>query len=135
MHDPPNAQTILGLVADFLREPQPGAGAFHRRVAANAIDLARREFLAAPEMEAAERRRLEALLNVSGDLKAHNDELCRRIRAGEIGLDDADLLSHVKATTLEKLSIDQPNFSSYLRARDLWHASSTLPHSTAPDHQ
>lgn len=120
MHDRPSAAQLVAAVRDFLeRVAQPelsGHSAFHARVAANALAIVERELSLAAGQDAAERERLRGLLGGDGPLEAQNRELCRAIRAGEITLDTPGLLEHLRATTLAKLAVDQPNYSAYRRA-------------------
>ena len=66
MLDQPNPDEVLEVVAQMLREqfaPQlPGSAAFHARVAANAIDLVRRQIAAGERLEQASLARLRARL-------------------------------------------------------------------------
>lgn len=120
MQDQPSAAELIGAVEDFLRDvamPQlEGHAQFHARVSANALAIVKRELELGPAQTSAELHRLRALLGEDGPLEALNRALCRRIREGDIGLDDADLVAHLWATTLEKVAIDQPNYSGYQRA-------------------
>ncbi len=120
MQDRPSTAQLVAAVRDFLeRVAQPqlsGHSAFHARVAANALAIVERELALGPAQDAAERDRLRALLGSEGTLEEHNRELCRAIRAGDIGVDTPGLLDHLRATTLAKLAVDQPNYSGYRRA-------------------
>jgi hypothetical protein len=121
MQDPPNPPDLLAAVARFLREelmPQlSGALAFQTRIAANVVDIARRELELAPAADAAEHRRLAALLAQEGDLAALNRELCRRIREGTMTLEMPGLAAHLWEVSLAKLAADQPGYASYRRER------------------
>ena len=120
MQDHPTAEQLVGAVRDFLeRVAMPkleGHAAFHARVAANALAIVERELRLAPAQDAAERERLRALLGRDGTLEEQNRELCRRLRAGELGPDTPGLMEHLRATTLAKLAVDQPRYSGYRRA-------------------
>lgn len=120
MQDQPTAVELLEIVAQFMRDevvPQLSAhSAFNARVAANAVDIVRRELMFAPKANAAELDRLEALLGERADLESMNRELCRRIAAGAIGLHTPGLTGHLWQTTLDKLAIDQPNYAAYRAA-------------------
>ena len=122
MQDQPTASELVGAVADFIRNhamPQlQGHAAFHARVAANALDIVKRELEVAPAANAEEASRLTTLLGMEASLEDLNRELCRRIETGEVGLDTPGLKDHLWRTTLTKLSIDQPNYSGYRRALD-----------------
>ncbi len=117
MHNKPSAEALLDIIAEFLRkEAAPrltGHTAFHARVAANAVDIVRRELLLSPPALAAERERLARMLGTDGDLETLNRLLCERIASGEIGIDTPGLVDHLWTVTLDKLAVDQPNYSSY----------------------
>jgi hypothetical protein len=124
MQDPPSPEQLLEHVAAFLRDevlPQvSGALAFHVRVAANAVDLVRRQIEIATTAELQERGRLALLLEMDGDLESLNRELSERIRARAIDLDAPGLLDHLRRSVLDKLAVDQPKYSAYLAARNDW---------------
>lgn len=117
MQDPPAPAEILAAVADFLRErvvaETSGHTAFQARVAANAVDLVRRQLELAPSQETAERERLMELLGRDEDLDSLNRRLCADIDAG---VPTPGLIDHLWATTLEKLAVDQPGYAGYRRA-------------------
>jgi hypothetical protein len=119
MQDEPTPPEMLSAVAALLREtvmPQmSGHTAFLVRVAANALDLARRQVELEPMANAAELARLRGLLARDGDLFELNQALCEAIEAGEVGLETPGLADHLWATTLEKLAIDQPSYAPYQR--------------------
>jgi len=120
MQDQPTSADLVGAVADFIRNhamPQlTGHAAFHARVAANALDIVKRELEIAPDANAEELSRLKALLGKEGSLEELNRELCARIFSGDLTLDTQGLKDHLWATTLAKLAIDQPKYSGYRRA-------------------
>lgn len=120
MQDRPDPDELLAAVAAFLREqamPQlQGQAAFHARVAANALDIVRRQLRLAPAAAAAEHQRLRALLGRDGSLEELNAMLCARIADGTIGLHTPGLLAHLRRVTLDKLAVDQPTYAGYRRA-------------------
>jgi hypothetical protein len=119
MQDPPTVAELLDATAAFLREvavPQlSGHAAFHARVAANALDVVKRELELRPVAERGEHARLTALLQTDGPLEEMNALLSRRIAAGELTLQTPGLAAHLWATTLAKVAIDQPTYASYRR--------------------
>jgi hypothetical protein len=121
MHERPDPQDLLTAVADFLREqalPQlPPHAAYHARVAANALDIVRRQLALAPGAEAAEAERLRTLLGADGSLEQLNRLLCQRIASGAMGLHTPGLTAHLWRVTLDKLAVDQPGYESYRRLR------------------
>ena len=120
MQDQPTAVEIVDIVAEFIRVhaiPQlKGHAAFHALVAANALDIVKRELQIAPKAENEELVRLKALLGHDGTLDVLNRELCQKIEDGELTLETPGLADHLWAITLTKLAIDQPKYSGYRRA-------------------
>jgi hypothetical protein len=119
MQDPPTIAELLDATAAFLREvavPQlSGHASFHARVAANALEVVKRELELRPAAERDEHNRLTRLLHTDGSLEELNALLSRRIDAGEIDLQTPGLAEHLWATTLAKVAIDQPTYASYRR--------------------
>lgn len=121
MQDMPKSSEIVEVVSEFMRQhvlPQlQGHTAFHALVAANALDIVKRELAIAPEANEAEKARLEKLLGREGTLEELNRLLCARIEAGDVTADTPGLADHLWETTLTKLAIDQPKYSGYRRAK------------------
>jgi hypothetical protein len=117
MQDQPTPGEILAAVARFLKEEVAPATAghvsFQARVAANALEMMRRQLVLGPVEEAAEHARLRNLLGVDGDLAVLNAELSRRIEAGDLDLSSPGLADHLWAVTLAKLAVDQPTYAAY----------------------
>ncbi|HEX3919524.1 MAG TPA: DUF6285 domain-containing protein [Caulobacteraceae bacterium] len=120
MQDQPTPAEVIGAVAGFLKNvvaaETTGATSFQARVAANALEMMKRELETAPAEDAAELARFEALLGHGGSLLELNTELSRRIEAGEIDLATPGLKDHLWATTLAKLAVDQPTYGGYRAA-------------------
>lgn len=121
MLDAPTPVEILEVVAAMIRKdfiPQlPPDAVFHARVAANAIDLVRRQLEQGDALEAASKARLEALLGMEGEAAVLEQTLCERIRSGALGLESPGLLNHLMADTIAKMAIDQPTYASYQAER------------------
>lgn len=119
MLDDPRAIEILEAVSRLMRETLmpalPPDVVFQARVAANALDLVLRELRTGERLEDEARARLAALLGIDAPLGTLEAELSRRIREGAVDLSDAALLEHLWATTMAKMSIDQPAYASYRR--------------------
>jgi len=119
MQDSPTVTELLEATSAFLREvavPQlSGHASFHARVAANALDVVKRELELRPSAERDEHTRLKALLRTDGSLEELNSLLSRRIADGELTLQTPGLAEHLWATTLAKVAIDQPTYASYRR--------------------
>jgi hypothetical protein len=125
MQDQPTPSEVIGAVAAFLKTvvaaQTTGATSFQARVAANALEMMRRELDLGPAEHAAELGRLKALLNSEGSLAELNLELAHRIAAGELDLTTPGLSDHLWATTMAKLAVDQPTYAAYraeLASRD-----------------
>ncbi|HML08746.1 MAG TPA: DUF6285 domain-containing protein [Xanthobacteraceae bacterium] len=120
MKQHPAATELLASASNFLRDELlpslRGAHAFNLRICINAIDLVRREIEQGADAIERERSRLVELLGRDTGLDAMRNELCRRISSGELTLDQPALREHLRATTMERLAVDQPNYSAYLAA-------------------
>ena len=122
MQDEPTPREILESVAAFLRDvvaaKLPPREAFDARVAANALELVRRQIaldVMAAERDEATRLALVQLLGQEGSLEELNRLLCSRIASGELGLSNRQLMDHLWTTTLAKVAVDQPTYASYQR--------------------
>jgi hypothetical protein len=119
MMDQPSALELVTAVREFIEKhamPQlQGHTAFHARVAANALAIVARELEQGAKSAADEETRLKAL-GLSGTLEEMNRTLCRRIREGAIALDDPALAEHLCRTTVDKVAIDQPNYSGFVHS-------------------
>lgn len=120
MQDLPENTDLLAVVAEFLRrELVPaleGSLAFQTRVAANVIEMARRQLEQPPALAAQEQRRLAALVGEEGDSATLTALLCQRIAAGEITLETPDLKAFLWFVTLNKVAVDQPRYATYQQA-------------------
>lgn len=120
MQDEPTPIELLESVAQFLREsvmPETsGRTNFLVRVAANAVDVVRRQLELTPAADAAELARLKSILGTEGDLASLNALLCERVEQRRIDLNTPGLADHLWQTTLAKLAVDQPQYAAYARA-------------------
>lgn len=117
MSNIPTATELLEAVADFLRDTAAprlqDQAAFHAIVAANVIDIVRRELSAQPSADAAEQARLQALLGHQDGLSPLRRTLCAAIRNKQFALDAPELLGHLWQTAAAQLAIDQPSYATY----------------------
>jgi len=124
MQDRPDIAELLEAVAAFLREQvvptTEGQVAFHARVAANTLDIVRREVQIGPLAQASEQARLHALLGPDAptDLADANRLLCTRIATGELDVATSSLIDHLRQTTRDKLAIDQPGYAAGTKKKD-----------------
>ena len=113
-------EELLESVRDFLREDVMTATAgrirFLARVAANSLDIVRREFAAGPQVRAAEHGRLEALLGSRGSLSELRWRLVERLRDGSLALDAPGLATHLRQTVVDQVAIDQPGYAGLASA-------------------
>ena len=119
MQDEPTPIELTKAVADFLRnEITPaisGHNAFKLRVAINALDLVVRQLALTEGSDAVEAASLQKLLGIEGPLIDLNRALAEQIASGEADLSTPGLTEHLWRTTMAKLAVDQPNYSSYKR--------------------
>jgi hypothetical protein len=117
MQDQPTPSEVIGAVALFLKTvvaaETTGATSFQARVAANALEMMKRELDLAPAEDAAELARLRALLGEDGSLAELNQRLADKIAAGDLDLATPGLKDHLWAVTLAKLAVDQPTYAAY----------------------
>ena len=123
MQDSPHPEDLIQAVARFLRDQAgPALGqageaalAYQARVAANMLDIARRQLQLAPAAAARELASLQVLLGQDGDLPGLNQRLAEGIASGEIAPGSPGLSDHLWASTLAKLAVDQPGYETYRR--------------------
>jgi hypothetical protein len=119
MQDSPDPTEILTAVATLLRQTVmpllSGHPNYLVRVAANALDLVRRQIELQPNADGAEHESLKRLLGVDGSLADLNQALCERIESHAITLQTPGLAEHLWATTLAKLAVDQPTYAAFQR--------------------
>lgn len=123
MQDRPDRQQLLEAFSTFFNAEVllklPSESRYYARVAGNVLEIVLRELALGPTAEQAERLSLQALLGeTSSDLGQMNQSLCERIERGSIDRNDPRLIEHLWASTLAKLSIDQPRYAAYRREID-----------------
>jgi len=117
----PTTVALLQSVIEFMRDTAApelsGKTAFHARVAINVLDIVKRELELSPAAEVSEVERLRRLLDrQEGGSMELNRELCNRIARGDMTMQTPGLASHLWDVAVDRLAIDQPNYSTYLRA-------------------
>lgn len=108
--DRPTAEELLDAISEYLQATAAKPNAFHNRIANNLIQLLKREFKLGAIAEQAEHRRLAALLDQQKTLPQLHQQLCDKIRSGEMDWRNTALLQHLRATTADKLRIDNPAY-------------------------
>jgi hypothetical protein len=115
MMDQPSLLELVTAVREFIEQkaiPElKGHTAFHARVAANALLIAERQIAQGEAADEAERARLTAVLGRDGTLEELNRALCLAIRDGSMALDDTALKETLRLSMIDKVKIDQPNYS------------------------
>lgn len=122
MQDHPSPHDLLEGVIRFLRDTAlprlDERAAYDARIAASLLRTVQRQLAACAEDTGAERTRLQALLaSDCTDMGELQHALCARIASGAMDWDAPDLLAHLWETTLDKLAVDQPDYSTYQRLR------------------
>lgn len=90
-----------------------GRGGFKARVARNAAGIMKRSFELGPTYANRQQNRLDGL-------GLSTTQLCAKLSDGEVGYHDGAVRAHLKTTTLERLSIDQPKYSGLAVAQKNW---------------
>ncbi len=123
MHDSPSNSELIEGVKHFLDTvamPQlSGHAAFHARVASNALAIVMRDLKHRTTADTAARARLVHLLGApsTATLDDLNKALCHALKSGRVGLETPGLLTHLKMTAIDQVSVDQPNYSGLETAR------------------
>jgi len=95
---------------DEIRPTLDPRNAFLARVAANALATVAREITDGPAAEAAAVAGMAGVLGHDGDYATLNDELCERIRAGELTVETPGLLAALRVMAMDQLALDQPSY-------------------------
>ena len=114
MQDRPTAAELLEAIREFLaQDVMPsveGRVQFHSRVAINALGMLEREVRLVPDLDAAERARLGALLGHDADLRTLTAELATRIRDGSLDDRRDEVIGAVRASVRAKLLVANPDY-------------------------
>ena len=118
MNNPPSKEELITSVIEFIEndiiDELVGQKRFHAHVAKNSLQIILRQLKLEEKNNRFEKNRLKEILKIDKDLNELNKFLCQKIDTEEININDNDLIDHLFKTTMEKLSIDQPNYSAYL---------------------
>ncbi|MBT7372027.1 MAG: hypothetical protein HN816_15350 [Gammaproteobacteria bacterium] len=114
--DRPTAIELLTVIRQHLMEnlapTLEGQPAFHLRVATNALAIVERTLTEGKAMDQAELSRLQSLLGGDGDLLEMNRQLSKKIRSGEMGDQREDILTHLRQTSVDKLHLANPRYTT-----------------------
>ena len=117
----PTALELAEAVAAFDAEtatPGDARRAFLARVADNSRAILAREAEHGATLEAEAVQRLKALMAVTGDFATLNARLCEALRTGAIAPLDPAVLTHLRATAIGQIAIDQPSYGGLAALRD-----------------
>ena len=118
MNNPPSKEELIISIINFLENDiiseLKGQKRFHAHVAKNSLNIVLRQLRLEKENNSKEKKRLKEILKIECNLKDLNHILCEKINNEEIDINNDELIDHLYKTTMEKLSIDQPNYSGYL---------------------
>jgi len=110
----PNAFELLEAVQEFLQKralPKlSGHVAFEARVAANLLDIARREVEEGSALFEADVAELAQLLESEGSADALEAELLTLVRAGDIGDRWGDVITYLRNRAERELQITNPRY-------------------------
>ena len=115
---------LLTSVSDFLRDDvmahTQGRLQFLARVAANSLDIVKREQTLAAPCLVNEEKRLRELFSEREDSTLALDDLRWRLvyelRDGSMVLDSELLHAHLRATVVNQIAIDQPRYAGFKTA-------------------
>ena len=118
MNNPPSKEELITSIIEFIEndviDELIGQKRFHAHVAKNSLQIVLRQLKVEEKNNQSEKSRLKEILKIDKDLNEMNKILCQKIDDEEIDINNNDLIDHLFKTTMEKLSIDQPNYSAYL---------------------
>ena len=122
MNNPPSKEELITSIINYIENDViselKGQKRFHAHVAKNSLNIILRQLRLEKENNSKEKKRLKEILKIDGDLIELNRILCEKINNDEINIKDNNLIDHLYKTTMEKLSIDQPNYSGYLAEKN-----------------
>ncbi len=119
--DSPRTDELLTEVSSFLRDEVMGSvqgrTRFLTRVAANAVDLAKREAESLSEYRVWELASLQSLLgNTEDGLEVLRWRLVKKLRDDAVDLDDNPLRVHLRQAVTNQIAMDHPSYSGYQQA-------------------
>ena len=122
MNNPPSKEELIISIINYIENDViselKGQKRFHAHVAKNSLNIILRQLRLEEENNSKEKKRLKEILKIDGDLIELNKILCEKINNDEININDNNLIDHLYKTTMEKLSIDQSNYSGYLAEKN-----------------
>ena len=110
MIEGPRKEELVEAAIAWLEDASAPVEGFHRKVAANALGIVRRELMQWPAAEAAAVARMGAILGREGDYATLNVALAEALRQGAVSAEDPAVFDHLRRTALDTLAIDQPRY-------------------------
>ena len=118
MINPPSKEDLIVSIIEFLEndviQELKGQKRFHAHVAKNSLNIVLRQLKLEEVSSEKEKDRLSKILKTDKTIKEMNKILCSKIDNNNINIENNELIDHLFKTTMEKLEIDQPNYSSFL---------------------
>ena len=118
MINPPSKEDLIASIIEFLEndviQELKGQKRFHAHVAKNSLNIVLRQLKLEEVSSEKEKDRLSKILKTDKTIKEMNKILCSKIDNNNIDIENNELIDHLFKTTMEKLEIDQPNYSSFL---------------------
>ena len=118
MINPPSKEDLIVSIIEFLEndviQELKGQKRFHAHVAKNSLNIVLRQLKLEEVSSEKEKDRLSKILKTDKTIKEMNKILCSKIDNNNIDIENNELIDHLYKTTMEKLEIDQPNYSSFL---------------------
>lgn len=124
-YDRPTKEELLASVREFMEEkllPElKGHTGFNTRVAINVLRTIERELKIGGQISEEARERLDAIINNKNEKISNrelNINLCEMIENRELTYHNETLTNHLWHTTLGKLAVDNPRYSSFIKEMD-----------------
>ncbi|MDA9905172.1 DUF6285 domain-containing protein [Hyphomicrobiales bacterium] len=118
MINPPSKEDLIVSIIEFLEndviQELKGQKRFHAHVAKNSLNIVLRQLKLEEVSSEKEKDRLSKILKTDKTIKEMNKILCSKIDNNNIDIENNELIDHLFKTTMEKLEIDQPNYSSFI---------------------
>lgn len=108
-------QSVIKCLEDSILPNVKGFEKFSVLMCLKALSITQREIRLSTANQDKELSRLQSILNQNGSIEDLRELICDQISNGKITEDSKELRVHLKATALEHLSIDQPDYSAYLK--------------------
>jgi len=117
----PSAVELAAALQQYLdTEIKPllqGEQSYQLRIASNLLTILERELALGEEHRQREQQSLTALLGCDGSVEELNSKLCEAIRQKQFTSANHQLLQHLRLSVMDRLTISNPRYSAYLRAK------------------